>query len=73
MKVHGSLFATAPMRVLACLFEKDLDFEFVHVDLCAEDHKKEPFLSLNVSRLHTFTCSLFFLQTLKELAVACNV
>ncbi|XP_011079702.1 glutathione S-transferase-like [Sesamum indicum] len=47
IKVHGSAFSTAAMRVFACLNEKGLEYEFVPVDMRAGEHKKEPFLSLN--------------------------
>uniref|UniRef100_A0A7N0SZ64 glutathione transferase n=1 Tax=Kalanchoe fedtschenkoi TaxID=63787 RepID=A0A7N0SZ64_KALFE len=47
LAVHGSPFSTATMRVLACLYEKELDFDFVPVDMSAGEHKKEAFLSLN--------------------------
>ncbi|EYU46696.1 hypothetical protein ABFS82_04G018300 [Erythranthe guttata] len=47
IKVHGSTFSTAAMRVFACLNEKGLDFEFVPVDMRSGAHKKESFLSLN--------------------------
>ncbi|KAL3849774.1 hypothetical protein ACJIZ3_011656 [Penstemon smallii] len=47
IKVHGSWFATAPMRVFSCLNEKGLDYEFVPLDMRAGEHQKEPFLSLN--------------------------
>ncbi|CAN4091450.1 unnamed protein product [Withania somnifera] len=39
--------STATMRVVACLVEKDLDFQFVFVDMATDEHKKHPFLSLN--------------------------
>ncbi|CAI0394357.1 unnamed protein product [Linum tenue] len=47
IKVHGSPFSTASQRVFATLYEKDVDFEFVNVDMRTGEHKKEPFLSLN--------------------------
>ncbi|PHU22118.1 Glutathione S-transferase [Capsicum chinense] len=47
IKIHGSPMSTATMRVVACLIEKDLDFEFVFVDMATDEHKKHPFLSLN--------------------------
>lgn len=47
MKVHGSLMSTAAMRVFACLYEKELEFEFIPVDMGSGEHKKEHFLSLN--------------------------
>uniref|UniRef100_A0A2N9HV92 glutathione transferase n=1 Tax=Fagus sylvatica TaxID=28930 RepID=A0A2N9HV92_FAGSY len=47
IKAHGSLISTATTRVLTTLYEKDLEFEFVAVDMRAGEHKKEHFLSLN--------------------------
>ncbi|KAM6540991.1 hypothetical protein CsatB_005438 [Cannabis sativa] len=47
IKVIGTAYSIATMRVLACLYEKDLDFQFVPVDLSTGQHKMEPFLSLN--------------------------
>ncbi|KAI4301378.1 hypothetical protein L6164_034663 [Bauhinia variegata] len=47
IKVHGSPISTATMRVIACLHEKELDFEFVVLDMANQQHKEEPFLSLN--------------------------
>lgn len=47
IKVHGVPMSTATMRVLAALYEKDLDFELIPVDMRAGAHKQEPFLSLN--------------------------
>lgn len=47
IKLHGSPLSTAAQRALATLYEKELDFEFVVVNMAAGDHKKESFLSLN--------------------------
>ncbi|KAF2298486.1 hypothetical protein GH714_023760 [Hevea brasiliensis] len=47
IKVHGSPFSTATQRVLVSLYEKELEFEFVNVNMGAGEHKKEPFISLN--------------------------
>ncbi|XP_030517606.1 glutathione S-transferase-like isoform X2 [Rhodamnia argentea] len=47
MKVHGAVLSTAAMRVFATLYEKDLEFEFVPVDMGAGEHKQERFLALN--------------------------
>ncbi|KAL9435713.1 hypothetical protein AB3S75_021892 [Citrus x aurantiifolia] len=47
IKVHGSVFSTATQRVLASLYEKELEYELVPVDMKAGEHKKEAFLSLN--------------------------
>ncbi|XP_057782363.1 glutathione S-transferase-like [Salvia miltiorrhiza] len=47
IKVHGSPVSPAAKRVLLCLEEKQLDYEFVLVDLSTGQHKKDSFLSLN--------------------------
>ncbi|XP_048130325.1 glutathione S-transferase-like [Rhodamnia argentea] len=47
MKVYGAVFSTPAQRVLAALYEKDLVFEFVPVDMWAGEHKQEHFLALN--------------------------
>ncbi|CAH9117405.1 unnamed protein product [Cuscuta epithymum] len=47
LKVHGSLASSATLRVIGCLEEKGLKYEFVRVNLQAGEHKKEPFLRLN--------------------------
>ncbi|XP_058200151.1 glutathione S-transferase-like [Rhododendron vialii] len=47
MKVHGAVLSTASQRVFACLYEKQLDFELVPVDMSTGGHKMEPFISLN--------------------------
>ncbi|CAL9023892.1 unnamed protein product [Prunus brigantina] len=47
IKVYGNTISTAAMRVFAALYEKDIEFEFVPVDMRAGEHKKEPVISLN--------------------------
>lgn len=47
MKVHGNLLSNATQRVMVCLYEKGLEFEFVPINLKSGDHKKDPFISLN--------------------------
>ncbi|KAL4342269.1 hypothetical protein GQ457_08G014700 [Hibiscus cannabinus] len=44
VKVYGPVKAACPQRVLSCLLEKDVDFQILHVDLDAADHKKPDFL-----------------------------
>ncbi|XP_074334454.1 glutathione S-transferase F11 [Apium graveolens] len=44
VKVFGSLKGACPQRVLACLFELELDYEFVHIDLDSGEHKQPDFL-----------------------------
>lgn len=48
IKIYGGGFTTATMRVLACLNEKGLDYEFIAVDMLSGAHRKDPFLSLSV-------------------------
>lgn len=55
IKVHGNVVSTAAMRVAACLNEKELDYEYVHVNMRDREHKTESFLSLNVSTCHSET------------------
>lgn len=50
MKVHGAIYSTASQKVFACLYEKELNFELVSIDMRAGAHKKKPFISLNVSK-----------------------
>ncbi|KAB2050757.1 Glutathione S-transferase F6 -like protein [Gossypium arboreum] len=47
IKVHGSPLSTATQRVLACLYEKGTDFQFVPINMAAGEHKSENYLSLN--------------------------
>ncbi|GLJ16767.1 hypothetical protein SUGI_0288700 [Cryptomeria japonica] len=47
IKVHGYQLSTATAMVRACLNEKDLEYEFVIVDLSKGAHKQPPFLALN--------------------------
>ena len=49
IRLHGNPFSTATMRAAASLHEKQLEFEFVLIDMKNGEHKKEPFISLNVS------------------------
>ncbi|KAL0420011.1 UNVERIFIED_CONTAM: Glutathione S-transferase [Sesamum radiatum] len=48
IKVHGSPLSPAAQRVLLALEEKDLEYEFVLVDLRSGEQKKEPFISINL-------------------------
>ncbi|CAM8899828.1 unnamed protein product [Rhodiola kirilowii] len=44
VKVYGSLQAACSQRVLACLLEKDVEFEIAHIHLETGEHKKPDFL-----------------------------
>ncbi|CAE5956382.1 unnamed protein product [Arabidopsis arenosa] len=47
IKVFGHPASTATRRVLIALYEKNVDFEFVHVELKDGEHKKEPYILRN--------------------------
>lgn len=47
VKVHGSPLSSPTLRVVAAAYEKELDFEFVHVDFESGAHKQLPHLALN--------------------------
>ncbi|CAH9079184.1 unnamed protein product [Cuscuta europaea] len=47
LKVYGVVFSPPVLKVIACLKEKELDYEFVSLDFQAGELKKQPFLSLN--------------------------
>ncbi|XP_074278970.1 glutathione S-transferase-like [Silene latifolia] len=47
IKVHGSPNSTATLRVVAALHEKEIDFEFVTVDMRSGAHKTPQYLALN--------------------------
>ncbi|KAE8665467.1 Glutathione S-transferase [Hibiscus syriacus] len=47
IKVHGSPLSTATQRVLACLYEKGVDFQFVPINMAAGEQKSDNFLALN--------------------------
>ncbi|KAL1351784.1 hypothetical protein HN51_015653 [Arachis hypogaea] len=46
VKVYGPTLSTAVSRVLACLIEKDVQFEVIPVDMSKGEHKRPEFLSL---------------------------
>lgn len=48
IKVYGPVTAACPQRVLACLVEKGVEFEVVHVDLDSGEQKRPEFLVLQV-------------------------
>ena len=46
IKVHVNPLLTASMQVLTTVYEKEVDHEFVFVDMRAGEHKEEHFLWL---------------------------
>ncbi|KAH6825126.1 hypothetical protein C2S53_008672 [Perilla frutescens var. hirtella] len=47
IKLHGHPLSGVTRRVLVCLAEKGLDYEFLLVDLATVQQKKESFISIN--------------------------
>jgi len=47
IKVYGSPGSTATLRLRACLAEKDLDYEYIKIDMGKKEHKHPDFLSRN--------------------------
>ncbi|XP_076889018.1 glutathione S-transferase APIC-like [Bidens hawaiensis] len=47
LKLYGSLGSESTQRVQACLYEKEVDFEFVIVDTAAGEHRTPQFLKLS--------------------------
>ena len=61
VKVYGPAYASATRRVLACLFDKEIEFELVPVDLLKGEHKNPDFLKLQVfPPMSFFFFSVFF-------------
>eukprot|EP01018_Ginkgo_biloba_P009277 Gb_07950 [translate_table: standard] len=46
VKVFGPVLSTATTRVLACLLEKEVEFDLIPVDLRKGQHKKPEFLAM---------------------------
>ncbi|CAH1417586.1 unnamed protein product [Lactuca virosa] len=47
IKLYGSLISTATQRVKAALAEKDIEYEFIIIDMAKNEHKKPEFLTRN--------------------------
>ncbi|KAF8015084.1 hypothetical protein BT93_H0777 [Corymbia citriodora subsp. variegata] len=47
MKVHASLMSPPALRVCAALYEKDLEFEFINVNVQSGENREEPVLAIN--------------------------
>ncbi|KAJ0781855.1 putative glutathione transferase [Helianthus annuus] len=47
IKLYGTAASTNVLRVMACLAEKELDYEFVNVNMSNKEHKSPEFLSRN--------------------------
>jgi glutathione S-transferase len=50
VKVYGPAMAVCPQRVMACLLEKGVEFDLVHVDLDSGEQKLPEFLLKQVER-----------------------
>ena len=49
VKVYGPPMSTAVSRVLACLLEKEVEFQLLPINLSKGQHKSPDFLKLQVS------------------------
>lgn len=58
VKVYGPTMSTAVSRVLACLFEKEVPFDLIPVNMAKGEHKKPDYLKLQV-----VTFFFFFLHS----------
>lgn len=56
VKVFGPLNSGCTQRVLACLLEKEVAFEIVHIDLDQGEHKRPDFLVRQV--IEDFHCKV---------------
>ncbi|KAD3068657.1 hypothetical protein E3N88_36537 [Mikania micrantha] len=52
LKLHGSIFSLAGLRVLVALYEKDLDFEFVQINMSAREHKTPQAITRYISEVY---------------------
>lgn len=59
VKVYGPTLSTAVSRVLACLLEKDVDFQLISVDMSKGEHKKPEYLKIQVFPFLKSPFSLF--------------
>lgn len=62
VKVYGPAYASATRRVLACLIDKEIEFEVVPIDLLKGEHKSPDFLKLQVfSSSQALSISFYFI------------
>jgi len=47
VKVYGPAMSTAVSRVLACLLEKDVQFQLIPVNMAKGEHRSPDFLKLH--------------------------
>lgn len=48
MKIHGMWYSNATGRVLATLYEKEIEFQLVPVNIMKGEQKKHDFLAMQV-------------------------
>jgi len=63
VKVYGPAYGS-PKRVLVCLFEKEVEFEAVDIDLFKGEHKQPDFLKLQVQFFFFFSFNFIQLNQL---------
>ncbi|KAF5200829.1 hypothetical protein FRX31_009583 [Thalictrum thalictroides] len=47
-KVYGCPHSIGTMRVLASIYEHEVDFDFISIDINSGEHRKESFIAINV-------------------------
>jgi glutathione S-transferase len=49
IKVHGAWYSVATEMVFVTLFEKEVEFELIDVDILKGEHRQPEYLALQVS------------------------
>ncbi|KAL0016891.1 hypothetical protein SO802_003960 [Lithocarpus litseifolius] len=56
VKVYGPPMSTAVSRVLACLYEKNVEFELISINMSKGEHQKPEFLKLQICAIYYYMC-----------------
>ncbi|MBA0860657.1 hypothetical protein Goshw_019812 [Gossypium schwendimanii] len=59
VKVHGPPLSTAVSRVLACLIEKDVQFQLIPVNMSKGEHKSPDFLKIQSRAICRYVCEKY--------------
>ena len=62
VKVYGPALSTAVSRVLACLLEKEVEFQLIPVNMAKGEHKKPDFLKIQVLLFPFLSISVSFVS-----------
>ena len=72
VKVYGPPMSTAVSRVLACLLEKDVNFQLIPVDMSKGEHKKPDYLKIQVPSLYNYNLSSLSVSLRNLIILPCN-